>query len=84
MLFHGAEPRFVDPWSISFLATKSEMILLFNQTVKLFFKKTVLKTTFHETLQDLSERDKAFPKQLNAQIMVFNKNNVRPVPVRFR
>ena len=84
MMFHGAEPRFVDPRSISFLATKSEMILLFNQTVKLFFKKTVLKTTFHETLQDLSERDKAFPKQLNAQIMVFNKNNVRPVPVRFR
>ena len=84
MMFHGAEPRFVDPRSISFLATKSEMILLFNQTVKLFFKKTVLKTTFHETLQDLSERDKAFPKQLNAQIMVFNKNNVRPVPVRLR
>ena len=84
MMFHGAEPRFVDPRSISFLATKSEMILLFNQTVKLFFKETVLKTTFHETLQDLSERDKAFPKQLNAQIMVFNKNNVRPVPVRFR
>ena len=77
MMFHGAEPRFVDPRSISFLATKSK-------TVKLFFKKTVLKTTFHEALQDLSERDKAFPKQLNAQIMVFNKNNVRPVPVRFR
>ena len=50
VMFHGAEPRFADPRLISFLATNSEMIKLFNQTVKLVSLKTILKTTFHRNI----------------------------------
>ena len=82
-MFHGAEPRFVDPRLISFLATNSEMVKLFNQNVKLlFYIYKPYKKHFMKHCKIYQKEMKRFPaKQLNPQIMVFNKNNA-PIPVR--